>query len=387
MLIFLYSCTSPEISIEPDFAPSMPENETIPAPEVIDTEEPPKQVQENQSAAVEITPVIENEASAPEAVELFLPQLTYPQAYNGPLYATSEQIGDSAPLSHLQNLRRNGVNFMIAFFSIELDPAEEEDLDIMYAKQFTSMAPGRVVPFFSLGLPAEETKPLVGEQLTNRYRETLAAIQEQAGEDFIKGFGEIEQYAWNIQPNDPKMLQLFDLAAENNLAVMFHPAVGQSSEVKKVLERYSRTTFLIHMFPEDLSRDREQYINLLKTHQNLYFSVDVDHMMFDGQTGLLYKYEDDEVKTAARKFIANYDQNERNLLNTALERYRPLIEAVPDKVMWGTEGGTDYVYEPEVYDRMIKFTRLFIGELKPEVQEKFAYRNAEKLIEMSGGDK
>ncbi len=315
-----------------------------------------------------------------EAMELFPPQLTYPDAYNGPLYATSEQIGDSAPLSHLQNLRRNGVNFIIAFFGIEIDPGEEEDLAVLYAKTFVQSAPGRVVPFFSPGMGGSETKPLVGDKLTSIYRDTLEVIKEQAGEDFIRGIGEIEQYAWDIQPNDPKMLQLFDLAAENNLAVMFHPDPGQTNGVKAVIERYPETTFLIHMFPEDFDRDRQDYINLMKMHDNLYFSVDVDHMMFEGQTGLLYKYEDEPVETAKRHFIANYDRNEQQLLNAALNRYKPLIEAVPDKAMWGTEGGTEYVYEPEVYDRMIKFTRLFIGQLDPSVQGKFAYQNAERLI-------
>lgn len=380
LVVFFYSCTSEEVSINlPDSV--MPVSVSGNISEELNTTEIAKIDQNLKPNTTSLKPVSSPTPEEMEpAVEIFQPQLTYPDAYNGPLYATSEQIGDSAPLSHMQNLRRNGVNFMIAFFSIELDPTEEIDLDIEYAKKVVRSAPGRVIPFFSLGLPAEETKPLVGERLTTRYRETLAAAQQQAGEDFIHGFGEIEQYAWNIQPNDQKMLQLFDLAAEHNLAVMFHPAEGQANGVKAVIERYPDTIFLIHMFPEDFDRDRQSYTNILKTHNNLYFSVDVDHMMFDGDTGLLYKYEDEPVGTAKAHFIANYDQSEQQLLNSAVGRYKLLIESVPDKVMWGTEGGTDYVYEPEVYDRMIKFTRLFIGKLKPEVQPEFAYKNALRVF-------
>lgn len=373
LMIFLLSCTAKQADIIPQVQETQPlaemTNENIPLDNVS---------VENVTIGENLS--IPEETEEPESLELFLPQLTYPDAYNGPLYATSEQIGSSAPLMHRQNLRRNGVNFMIAFFGIELDADEEVDLDIQYAQGVVQAAPGRTISFFSPGMGGSETKPLVGDKLTAIYRNTLAVIKEQAGENFIKGIGEIEQYAWDIQPNDPKMLQLFDFAAENNLMVMFHPDLGQSNGVKTVIERYPDTIFLIHMFPEDLSADRQRYINLLTMHDNVYFSVDADHMMFDGNTGLLYKYEDESVAQAKVHFIANYDRNEQQLLNSALERYKPLIEAVPDKVMWGTEGGTEYFYEPDVYDRTVKFSRLFIAELDPVVREKFAYKNALRVF-------
>ncbi len=350
-----------------------------PLPEMTNENIPLDKVSPKNATIVENLSIPE-ETEEPESLEFFLPKLTYPDAYNGPLYATSEQIGSSAPLIHLQNLRRNGVNFMIAFFGIELDADEEVDLDIQYAQSIVQAAPGRTIPFFSPGMGGSETKPLLGDALTTIYKDTLAVIKEQAGENFIRGFGEIEQYAWDIQPNDPKMLQLFDLAAENDLMVMFHPDPGQINGVKTVIERYPDTIFLIHMFPEDFSADRQQYINLLKTHDNVYFSVDADHMMFDGNTGLLYKYEDESVTQAKAHFLADYDRNEQQLLNSAVQRYKPFIEAVPDKVMWGTEGGTEYFYEPEVYDRTVKFSRLFIAELDPVVREKFAYKNALEVL-------
>ncbi len=347
-----------------------------------------EQIEEIQPAEVVTEDIVEQAPDMPSAEEpgqseeepfpLIYPILTYPNAYNGPLYATSEQIGDSAPMDkHFQNMDRNGVTFMIAFFGIELEFIEE---GLLFALQSVRAHPHRIIPFFSPGMGSDETRPLVGERLTTMYKDTLSEIKEKAGQDFIHGFGEIEQYAWDIQPNDPKLLQLYDLAQENNLQVMFHPAVGQSAGVKALIEKYPGTTFLIHMFPEDFDKDRQKYIELLKTHNNLYFSVDVDHMMFEGQTGLLYKFEDESVENAKKKFIAEYDRTEQQLLDSAFQRYKPLIEAVPDKVMWGTEGGTDYVYEPEVYDRMIKFTRLFIGKFKLEVQEKFAYKNALRVF-------
>lgn len=370
LFVFLISCTMKQADI------ISPIEEAEPVEEIRSQNIPLENITKSENISAFVPEVTEESAS----LELFESQLTYRDAYNGPLFATSEQIGSSAPLMHLQNLRRNGVNAMIAFFGIELDADEEVDLDIQYAQSVVKAAPGRVIPFFSPGMGGSETKLLLGDKLTTIYKDTLAVIKEQAGENFIQGLGEIEQYAWDIQPNNPKMLELFDLAAENNLKVMFHPDPGQSNAVKTVLERYPDTIFLIHMFPEDLSTDKQQYLILLKTHDNLYFSVDADHMMFDGETGLLYKYEDETVAQAKAHFMTDYDQNEQQLLNSAVQRYKPLIEAVPDKVMWGTEGGTPYFYEPEVYDRTVKFSRLFIAELDPVIQEKFAYKNALKMF-------
>lgn len=375
VILFMHSaCTPSEL---PEVLPGpMPSEPVLPVKgeEILSNDTPAERL---RSETVSNLP----EEKTQDTFELIYPSLTYDNAYNGPLYATSEQIGNEAPLDkHFQNMDRNGVTYMIAFFSIELDPEEEEDLDIAYVKNSIRKYPKRIIPFFSPGMSSEETKPFLGDKLTTMYKDTMAAIKQKVGSDFIQGFGEIEQYAWNIQPNEPKLLQLYDVAKENDLAVMFHPAVGQSAGVKALIEKYPGTTFLIHMFPEDFDKDRQKYVDLLKTHENLYFSVDVDHMMFDGNTGLLYKYEDLPVAQAKTKFIVDYNKNEQILLTSALNRYKPLIEAVPDKVMWGTEGGTDYVYEAEVYDLMIKFTRLFIGKLNLDYQEKLAYKNALRVF-------
>lgn len=375
VFLFILSCTPsiPEVVEENSATESVSEN-------IQQAEETPAQpeVPATETAPVIETPSVEETKSSEPEFQIIYPKLKYEGAYNGPLYATSEQIGDSAPMNkHFQNMDRNGVNFMIAFFGIEL---EDIFTDLGYVMESVKDHPRRIVPFFSPGMGSEETKPFVGEKLTSIYKDTLAKIKKTAGGNFIQGFGEIEQYAWNMQPNDPKLLLLYDLAKENNLAVMFHPAQGRSTAVKALIEKYPSTTFLIHMFPEDFEKDRQKYIDILKTHNNIYFSVDVDHMMFDGDTGLLYKYQDLPLDQAKEKFIADYDKNEQTLLTIAFNRYKPLIEAVPDKVMWGTEGGTDYVYEPEVYDRMIKFTRLFLGKLLPEQQEKIGYKNALRVF-------
>src|SRR3990167_4524939 len=230
-----------------------------------------------------------NDSSQPETeTNLIMPKLTYDGAYNGPLYDSSSKTGDSAPLDlHFENMDRNGVNFLIGYFF-----AEEVAMGD-YVKGAIKKHPGRIIPFYSSGLGGKEAEQYVGEQLTMRFEMSYPMAKKHLGEDIIKGIGEIEVFQWNMANNDPKILQLFDFAKANKLNVMFHPLPGKMSQVKDILEKYPETTFLIHMFQDDFAKERDNIIELMKTHKNLYYTIDIDHLLYDRSagTGLLYKYE------------------------------------------------------------------------------------------------
>ena len=68
------------------------------------------------------------------------------------------------------------------------------------------------------------------------------------------------------------------------------------------------------------------------------------------------------------------------LLAAAIHHWKPLIEAYPDRMMWGTDALYSWHFEHEVYSELTWFAREFIGGLSPEVQEKFGYRNAERML-------
>lgn len=314
-------------------------------------------------------------ATKPQAdkTELLLPKLTYEGGYNGPLYDTSSKIGDSAPLDlHFENMDRNGVNYLIGYFFAEEISTSD------YVKGAVKKHPGRIIPFYSAGLGGKEAEAYVGEELTKMFEMALPMAKKHLGENVIKGIGEIEMFQWNMPHNDPKILQLFDFAKANKLKVMFHPVPGKISQVRNILEKYPETTFLIHMFQEDFARERANIIELMKAHKNLYYTIDIDHLLFDRSagTGLLYKYEGKNVIAGKDGFVKDFDSKYQAMLKSDLALYKPLIEAHPDRVTWGTEMNIRYTYEGEVYDRMIKFIRLFIGSLDSSVQEKVGYKNA-----------
>lgn len=53
-------------------------------------------------------------------------------------------------------------------------------------------------------------------------------------------------------------------------------------------------------------------------------------------------------------------------------------------MLWGTDrGDAVWNYDIEVGQMQVKIARAFIGRLDPTVQEKFAYKNAQRLLEKS----
>ena len=49
-------------------------------------------------------------------------------------------------------------------------------------------------------------------------------------------------------------------------------------------------------------------------------------------------------------------------------------------MMWGSDLAYGWHYEPDVIHEIAKFGRDFTAGLDPEVQERFAYRNAVEML-------
>ncbi len=316
-------------------------------------------------------------------LETLQPELTYAGAYNGPLFASSEKTGSEADFEKLfENMDRNGVNQAVLYFGYEANEAlgvlDDELEGIIEANK---LRPGRIITYYSTGVGGQSEGEMAGEELTDTYRRGYEDLQDSAN-GLVKGIGEIEIYAWQMPHNDPRILQLFDFASENNLNIMLHPSVGKLTQLEDILKKYPNTTFIMHMFQPDFRIERQNVIRLLQNYSNLYYTIDADHLMFDNEAkiGLLYKYQDVSVEDGKAGFLRDYSAQADSMLAVDLELFSPMVEAVPDKVVWGTEMHNEYVYEAEVYDRMIELSRRFIGSFDVETQEKLAYKNAEKIF-------
>ncbi|MBI2668106.1 hypothetical protein HYX17_05060 [Candidatus Woesearchaeota archaeon] len=324
----------------------------------------------------------ESEPTIEEKFQIFNPVLTYPGVYNGPLYGTSEQVGSASMDSYFENLDRNGINFFIGMFGISGEPTintltSDQGLgEVIYA---VKKHPNRIIPFFNPGIGGEEVEKYLGEELTKMYKNTLTASQKIAGKEFIRGFGEVETQEWGVSHNDPKIIQLISLAQKNNINFMFHPVANKIDDVEKIVKAYPDTTFLIHMYREDLDKSMDKLIKILRENNNIYFSIDAAHIIhIDGDA--IYDLDSANKESSINKFVSYYESNEKKMINSAINAYKPLVNAVPNKVMWGTEIGPEYAFDSKVFDRAIKISRFVIAGFDKEDQELVGYKNALRVF-------
>ena len=285
--------------------------------------------------------------------------------------------------SYFENLDRNGINFFIGMFGISGEPQADTLVSDQGLGEIIAAAkkhPFRIIPFFNPGIGGEEVEQYLGEELTGMYTKTLAAAQRIAGKEFIRGFGEVETQEWSARHNDPKVLQLITMAQRNNLHFMFHPIAGKMDDVEQIVKAYPDTDFLIHLFREDLAKSTDKLITMLKEHDNLYYSMDAAHIIHDNNMDLIYDYDSPNKQSSIDKLVSTYDSKEKIMTQSAIQAYKPLVDAAPDKVMWGTEIGPEYAFDPEVFDRAVKISRLVIAGFDAEDQEAVGYKNALRVF-------
>ena len=330
---------------------------------------------------------VQNQSKEVEAVKekfkIFDPVLTYSGAYNGPLYGTSEQVGSASMNSYFQTLDKNGINFFIGMFGISGEPSADtliSDQGLGKVIDAAQKHPSRIVPFFNPGIGGEEVEQYLGDELTSMYSNTLSASRQVAGVEFIKGFGEVETQEWSVQHNDQKVRQLIDIAQTNDLYFMFHPVANKIDDVKKIVEAYPNTIFLIHMYREDLDKSMPKLITILKEHENLYFSIDAAHILYVNGNDIIYTYDGTNKESSISKFVSSIDSQEKSIIRNGIAAYKPLVDAVPDKVMWGTEIGPEYAFDARVFDRAVKISRFVIAGFNNEHQEAVGYKNALRVF-------
>jgi len=328
-----------------------------------------------------------------ESLGIIQPQLTYEGAYNGPLYATSEQIGSRDIDQVIKNMDRNGIIAALGMFGIEAgyttqdDGDNEDTTDILTTNSDLGRAinaiqkyPKRIVAFTNPGIPGDEMEDYLGDELTNWYKTILTKTKETTNTQFIQGLGEIETQEWSVTHDNKDVLSLFQIADDNNMFVLFHPVASKLDDLENILNQFPDTIFIIHMYRQDLKDGRSELINLLKDHKNLYFSMDTAHIIHLDGMDLLYKYQGDSVQKAKENFFSDINNKEDQIIADAIKDYKPIVDEVANKVMWGTETGPEYAYDNEVYDKAVEIARFVIAGFDQADQEKVAYKNAFDLL-------
>jgi len=158
-----------------------------------------------------------------------------------------------------------------------------------------------------------------------------------------------------------------EVAKKHNLLVYFHPGVGHHENLELAMRQFPDVNFIIH---GDFVFPNVDY--LMERNPNVYFTA---NDIFEDVIPLFRFGEKQD-------FIDAMEKDWDLLLDQSVEQYKPLIEKYPVRFMWGTDrADIAWNYDQDIGLLLAKYGRAFIGRLNPAVQEKFAYKNAEKLIE------
>lgn len=251
-------------------------------------------------------------------------------------------------------LQSEGTDSAFSYFSVF---SSQPDSVLEIARLASERYPGLFVPFLN---PPGEIDGVTTVDGT-RLREMLSAHP-----DVFKGYGEVRLST----PDAPLLMTVYPVAEEHGLMVYMHPEDGQIDNLARALAAHPNVTFIVHG-----DQTQGDIGSLMDAFPNIYYTVDA---LF-GDQYLLHPGED------PASFLSKTNDY-APLLEIDLRDWKEVIEAHPDRFIWGTDRGgiVIWAWDLEVGLRLTDYARAFIGQLDPEVQEMFAYRNAERLIEAAG---
>lgn len=196
----------------------------------------------------------------------------------------------------------------------------------------------------------------------------------------FRGIGELKFFDGR-SPDDPLLQKYYALAEKYGLIVMMHPFDRHKEAVRKIVTEYSKATFLLHGIDsdgrgEDGGDNLAWVVELLRRNPNVYYSVDETLQIYGWKrehAGGAKLTKADSLPVMRERFDIE--------LRRQLDRWKEPIESMPDRFLSGTDRWYGWHYDREASSLIIEFKRAFIGKLSPSVQEKYAYKNAEKLLE------
>ncbi len=264
-----------------------------------------------------------------------------------------------------------GTDKVFGFFSVWKDMAEPM---VEVAARTMERYPDQFVPFIMP--PDSDDRPDGFPTVDAATLETMLAIAP----GLFEGYGEIGLYARNggapeLPPDDPRMLEIYPVVADNNLLVYVHLGVGHQDNLERAAEMYPDINFIFHgdqlvVYEDDGHQDLDAVGEILDNHPNVYYGVDELY----GDDFLL------RPEVGRDAFFAHFEDYEP-LLDEDIATWSAFIEAHQDQVLWGTDRGwsSDWSLDSETGLLLTDYARAFIGRLDPDVQEKYAYKNAERL--------
>ena len=257
---------------------------------------------------------------------------------------------------------KEGVIKAFAFF---ITPNIGTEQVVNQVKNIEKKYPDKFAIFFMPALPLHsiDVKPSEMDKI----------VSDNPG--LYQGYGELRldfNLGQNLQPEDKYLLEIYDLSDKHNLIVQMHPAKGQVDAIERLLKKYPKVKFLLHVMPTE----RNEVVKLMDKYDNIYYSIDAEIHHIYG-----YQSVQDNSGPTKEEYLTFMRTNFNKLLDEGLDGWKARIESHPDRFTWGTDKWFTWHFDPEVGAVIEEFGRSFIGRLDPVVQEKVAYKNAQKMLE------
>lgn len=203
--------------------------------------------------------------------------------------------------------------------------------------------------------------------------------------DIFRGYGEIGLYARGdhggpkgapeLPPDSERLRAIYPIVRANKLVVYFHLGEGQQDAIERAASANPDIIFIFHgdqlISTDNGKQDLSVIDGILSRHPNVRYGVDELY----GDVWLLHP---EKTKKAFMAHFENYEE----LLEKDVATWKAFIERHPDQVLWGTDRGVGNLWsmDPEVGLVLSEYARAFINRLDPSVREKYAHKNAERLL-------
>ncbi|MFC1943080.1 leucine-rich repeat domain-containing protein [Chloroflexota bacterium] len=175
--------------------------------------------------------------------------------------------------------------------------------------------------------------------------------------------------------HSPQMETIFDEVNKAKGIVMIHFGDGDPGrlpnliEITDAIDKYPDAIFLFHSigtFP--------RVAQLMDSYPNVYFTMDGASFSLGSGAGL-------KSSDSAEEWLAAVNQTSLScIVQRNFEDLAPLLQQYPDRIFWGTDFSEAWHYDESVTDLVTRIHRRFIGRLPADIQEKYAYKNAQRIF-------
>ena len=263
--------------------------------------------------------------------------------YSGPLIDVHSHLPGPRVLdAYVEAMAHHGVVKVVL-----LGVGGEQKDDAVWLAAAARKHPERVIPGLPLADPGDAR---AADRLDADLTRTAARI---VGEVHLRQVG--SRKTIDRDPRDPSFGRILEVAARRAVPVVIHYELTEpaAAALEAALARHPKATVILAHAGEG---PPERVDGLLARNPNLV--VDLSGMHFQRKPALA---------------------SEAGPLDP---RWKALIERRPDRFLMGLDVWAPRLFERAMLDRLFRWTRRILGELRPDVAERVAYRNAAALLRL-----